>query len=208
MSTVKRIYLIDDDESFLRSLTRLLKLSGFEVLPFSSPVGFLPSVGPGMSGCIITDLKMPGMSGHELLAALDARACHLPVIFLTGHGGIPDSVLAMKRGAVNFLTKPVAKKDLIAAVDEAFAVHEAHSREDAELAELLGRYASLTPREKEVYEKVTQGLLNKQAAADLEIAEKTIKVHRARVMEKMKANSVADLVRMFDRVKSVLPGPV
>jgi FixJ family two-component response regulator len=158
-----------------------------------------------MSGCLITDLKMPSMSGHDLLLAMDSRACHLPVIFLTGRGGIPDSVLAMKRGAVNFLTKPAAKKDLLAAIDEAFALHDANSREDAGLAELLSRYASLTPREKEVYEKVTQGLLNKQAAADLEIAEKTIKVHRARVMEKMKANSVADLVRMFDRVKSALP---
>jgi len=197
---LRRIYLVDDDESLLRTLGGLLRLEGFDVLPFKSPTGFLESLGQPMAGCVIADLKFPEMSGMEMYDMMDRAGCILPVIFLTGQGAIPDSVLAIKRGAVNFLTKPAAKSELLAAVDEAFRIYQAKQREHSEKSELRRRFGSLTPREKDVCVRVTEGLLNKQIAGDLGITEKTIKVHRARVMEKMAAHSVAALVRMVERV--------
>jgi FixJ family two-component response regulator len=198
---MRRIYLVDDDKSLLRALGRMLCVEGFEVVPFESPKSFLRTLSQTTTGCVIADLKMPEMSGIEMYEAMEQAGSALPIIFLTGQGAIPDCALAMKLGAVNFLVKPAAREDLLGAIDEAFRLLEAAEREDSEKAEFRRRFASLTPREQEVCIKVTEGLLNKQIAGDLEIAEKTIKIHRARVMEKMRANSVAGLVRMVDRVK-------
>lgn len=198
---MRRIYLVDDDKSLLRALGRMLCVEGFDVVPFDSPDSFLRTLSQARSGCVIADLKMPEMSGIEMYEAMERAGCALPTIFLTGQGGIPDCALAMKRGAVNFLTKPAARDDLLAAIDEAFRIQETGEREDSENAELRGRFASLTRREQEVCIKVTEGLLNKQIAGDMEISEKTIKIHRARVMEKMRVHSVAELVRIVDRAR-------
>jgi FixJ family two-component response regulator len=197
---VKRIYLVDDDESLLKTLGRLLRIEGFEVVPFESPSRFLQSLNRARTGCVIADLKMPEMNGLEMHHLMARAGCTLPVIFLTGQGAIPDTVLAMKRGAINFLTKPATREDLLAALDEAFRIEETNQQEHSANAEFSRRFASLTPREKEVCIKVSQGLLNKQIAGDLGVTEKTIKVHRARVLDKLEAGSVAELVRIVDRV--------
>lgn len=196
---MKRIYLVDDDESVLRTLGRLLTLEGYDVVSFDSPGKFLFELPLRGSGCVIADLKMPEMDGIELYDAMRKAGSTLPVIFLTGHGAVSESVRAMKRGAVNFLTKPAERADVLAALHEAFALQEARQAEDAENLEFRQRFATLTPREEEVCLKVVQGLLNKQIAGDLGTTEKTIKVHRSRVMEKMRAASVAELVRIVDR---------
>lgn len=199
---MKQIYLVDDDESLLRSLSRALRVSGFEVTAFTSPVAFLETLAEAKHGCVITDLRMPEMSGLELIEAMERAHSRLPVLFLTGRGEIADSVLAMKRGAINFLTKPVQLQDLLAAVAEAFTAAALSEQEDAEAAGLRERFELLTRREKEVCLRVTRGMLNKQAAWELGISIKTVKVHRARVMEKMQANSLADLVRMVDKLQA------
>ena len=193
--------MVDDDESLLRTLGRLLRLEGYDVVPFESPNGFLQNLHHARVGCVIADLKMPEMTGIEMYDAMERAGSTLPVIFLTGHGAVPESVRAIKRGAVNFLTKPAAREDLLLAIDEAFTIQEAKQQENSENVEFRRRFGTLTAREEEVCLKVTQGLLNKQIAADLGTAEKTIKVHRARVMDKMQAGSVAQLVRMVDRVR-------
>ena len=199
---VRRIYLVDDDESLLKTLGRLLRLEGFDVMPFTSPSCFVQSLDLARTGCVIADLKMPEMSGIEMYDLMERAGCTLPMIFLTGRGAIPDTVIAMKRGAINFLTKPATRQDLLAAIDEAFRIQEAKQQEYFEKAEFSRRFGSLTPREKEVCIKVSEGLLNKQIAGDLGITEKTIKVHRAHVLHKMEAGSVAELVRIIDRVPS------
>jgi FixJ family two-component response regulator len=197
---MRKIYLVDDDESLLRTLGRLLRVEGFDVIPFASPHRFVQSLDRVRTGCVISDLKMPEMSGFEMYHLMQRAGCNLPLIFLTGHGGIRDTVLAMKLGAVNFLTKPAAREDLLAAINEAFRIQEARQEEYSRNAELSRRFESLTAREKEVCIKVSQGLLNKQIAGDLGVTEKTIKVHRARVLDKLEAGSLADLVRIVDRV--------
>jgi FixJ family two-component response regulator len=145
---------------------------------------------------------MPEMTGIEMYEAMESSGCNLPIIFLTGQGGVSDSVLAMKHGAVNFLTKPATREDLLAALEEAFGIQDARAREDSQDAEYSRRFVSLTPREKEVCLKVIQGMMNKEIAGDLGTSEKTIKIHRSRVMTKMQAGSVPQLVRMVDRVQS------
>lgn len=204
MLSLKRIYLVDDDESVLRTLGRLLTLEGYDVVSFDSPSKFLFELPLRGSGCVIADLRMPEMDGIELYDAMRKAGSTLPVIFLTGHGAVSESVRAMKRGAVNFLTKPAERADVLAALHEAFALQEARQAEDAENLEFRQRFATLTPREEEVCLKVVQGLLNKQIAGDLGTTEKTIKVHRSRVMEKMRAASVAELVRIVDRARPLV----
>lgn len=194
------MYLVDDDESVLRTLGRLLRVDGFDVVPFSSPRTFLQSLGPASAGCVIVDLKMPEMNGIEMHEQMQRAGFRLPMIFLTGEGAISDSVLAMKRGAINFLTKPATRDELVAALSEAFSVQERRQQEHSQDAEFTRRFDLLTAREKEVCLKVSQGLLNKQIAGDLGITEKTIKVHRARVLDKLEVSSVAELVRLVDRV--------
>jgi FixJ family two-component response regulator len=194
------VFVLDDDESVRRSLGRLLKSAGYRVESFGSPQEFLrrpPDSGPG---CLVLDLQLPQMDGLKLQEALGANDSFLPIIFITGHGDIPASVRAMKAGAVDFLPKPFLDQDLLRAVELALDRARREFQERAELAELTQRLATLTPREREVLPFVVSGALNKQIAADLGIAEKTIKVHRARVLEKMRAESLADLVRIAQRL--------
>jgi FixJ family two-component response regulator len=193
------VFIVDDDPAVLKSLSRLLRAARLAVVTFPSPQDFLARHDPGLPGCLVLDVAMPGLNGLELQQALIAGGHELPIVFLTGHGDIPMSVQAMKRGAVDFLTKPVNDDDLLTAVHSAVEQDRLQRQVRAEVTEIRQRLASLTPREREVLEHVLAGHLNKQTAADLGAAEKTIKVHRARVMEKMKVQSVAELVHLAER---------
>jgi FixJ family two-component response regulator len=192
------VHIVDDDPSVRRSLARLLEARGHRTSLHESAEAFLETFEPRESGCAILDLSLPGRDGLQVQSSLAEIADGFPVIFLTGTGGIPDSVRAMKLGAVDFLTKPVEPPVLLEAVGlalEARAVRRAQSRQ-AEAIE--GRLARLTTREREVLDLVVLGRLNKQIAAELDISEKTVKVHRARVMSKMGAGTLAELVRMME----------
>jgi FixJ family two-component response regulator len=193
------VFIVDDDPAVLKSLARLLRSARLDVATFSSPREFLERHDPSASGCLVLDVAMPGLNGLELQEALTTKGSELPIIFLTGHGDIPMSVQAMKRGALDFLTKPVNDEDLLQAVHVAIDKDRLQRQTRAEVTEIQQRLATLTPREREVMEHVISGQLNKQTAADLGTVEKTIKVHRARVMEKMKVQSVAELVRLAER---------
>lgn len=194
------VFLVDDQPGILKALRRLLESSGFAVRGFDSGQAFLDSGCAGMPGCVVLDLDMPGMDGLALQQALAARASVLPVIFLSGHGDLDSGVRAMKLGACDFLTKPVDGQRLVAAVRLALQRNREAMADGAERGDILARLASLTPREREVMELVAEGLMNKQIAAALGTAEKTIKVHRARVMAKLQVRSVSALVRLVDRV--------
>lgn len=197
--TAPAVFVVDDDPAVLQSLSRLLRSAGLTVTTFSSPREFLERHDPRLPGCLVLDLAMPGLNGLELQQALVARGHELAIVFLTGHGDIPMSVQAMKRGALDFLTKPVNDDDLLKAVHVAIEQDRLQRQSRAEVAEIEQRLATLTPGEREVLEHVISGQLNKQTAAELGTVEKTIKVHRARVMEKMKVQSVAELVRLTER---------
>jgi FixJ family two-component response regulator len=194
------VFLLDDEPGMLNALTRLLKAEGFTVQAFSSANTFLESYRPETPGCLVLDVAMPELNGLELQERLTRSGILVPIVFLTGHGDIPSSVQAIKAGAVDFLTKPVKDADFLRAVRA--ALQRAAEQRDliSETAELQQRYSSLTPRESEVMTHVVAGQLNKQIAADLGIGEHTIKVHRARVMEKMGVESLADLVRAAERL--------
>jgi FixJ family two-component response regulator len=193
------VFIVDDDPAVLKSLARLLRAAGVKAATFGSSEEFLERFDPAAPACLVLDIAMPGLNGMALQEALKAKGFTIPIIFLTGQGDIPTSVQAMKRGAQDFLTKPVNADDLLAAVSAALDKDRGSRRARAELDDILERLATLTPREREVLEHVVAGQLNKQTAADLGTVEKTIKVHRARVMEKMKAQSVAELVRLAGR---------
>jgi FixJ family two-component response regulator len=199
MSDNCTVYLVDDDASVLRALSRLLRAEGIETLSFSSPQAFLDVHDPALPGCAVVDMAMPGVDGLNLQRELAAAEIPRPVIFLSGRSDIPTSVKAMKAGAVDFLTKPVNGRDLIAAVQRALDADLRQRRDQIELNEVLQKLAALTPREREVLQHVVAGRLNKQIAAALGTVEKTIKVHRARVMEKMHTRSIVELVRMTQR---------
>jgi RNA polymerase sigma factor (sigma-70 family) len=191
--------VVDDDAAVLKGLSRLLRSAGLAVATFSSPREFLDRHDPNAPGCLVLDVAMPELNGLELQRTLLARGHEPPIIFLTGHGDIPMSVKAIKRGAVDFLTKPVSDDDLLTAVRDAIEKDRRQRQARAEVADIQQRLATLTPREREVLEHVISGQLNKQIAADLGTVEKTVKVHRARVMAKMKVQSVAELVRLAER---------
>ena len=196
------VFVVDDDLDVLKSLERVLRSAGLEVTTFSSPNQFLEQHHPRVAGCLVLDVAMPGLNGLELQGELTAKGSAIPIIFLTGRGDIPMSVKAMKGGAVDFLTKPIDDKDLLKAVHAALEKDRIERLSRAELDEIRERLATLTPREREVLTHVVSGQLNKQIANDLGTVEKTIKVHRARVMEKMQVNSVAELVRLTERLKN------
>ena len=192
------VFLIDDDQPVRDALSRLLRAHRFAVAAFASPKEFLEHYNPDTPGCLVLDLKMRG-NGFGLQRTLREKGCSPPIIFLTGHGDVPKSVQAMKGGAVDFLTKPVNDEDLLAAVRVAIQKDRDRRREQTELSEIRTRLATLTPREREVLEYVVAGKLNKQIAGDLGTVEQTIKVHRARAMQKMRVQSVAELVRLTQR---------
>ena len=193
------VFVVDDYAPGRRSISRLLRAAGFAVTAFASAQEFLAQYDPETPGCLVLDLAMPAVSGLELQGMLADRGSLLPIIFLTAYGDIPKSVQAMKRGATDFLTKPVNDEDLLAAVRAAIEKHRALRRDQAELSEIRARLATLTPREREVLEYVVAGKLNKQIAGELGTVEQTVKIHRAHVMQKMRVQSVAELVRITER---------
>jgi FixJ family two-component response regulator len=195
------VYLVDDDPGVLKALSRLLRARGYEVKPYCSPQLFLEEHDVAVPGCAILDVSMPGLDGLQLQRALTAAGgSHRPVLFVTGKGDIPTSVRAMKAGAIDFLTKPVNDKDLFEAVSSAEARDAESRRLHSELESMQAKVRTLTPREREVLTHVVAGRLNKQIAGDLGTAEKTIKVHRSRMMEKLGIRMVADLVRMAEKL--------
>lgn len=193
------VYVVDDDPSVRVAMERLLKSVGLTVETFASAREFLDQAAPEWSGCLIVDLRMPGMGGLDLQDQLSASQVSLPVIFLTGYGTVPASVRAMKAGAVDFLEKPVDDQTLLDAVHKALERDREAWRNQAKMQALHQRLAALTPREYEVLTFIISGRLNKQAAAELGTTEKTIKVHRARIMEKLQCASLAELVRLAER---------
>ncbi|WP_437940541.1 response regulator transcription factor [Sorangium sp. So ce341] len=195
------VFVVDDDPSVLRALERLLRSAGYAVEGHASPEAFLERAPSERPGCVVVDLRMPGLGGLELQDELSRQGCPLPVVFLTGHGDVSSSVRAMKAGAIDFLTKPCDDTDLLAAVERAIARDAGARAARGEQQALRTRFEALTPREREVCLRVAQGLLNKQIAEELGAAEKTIKVHRGRVMEKLGVESVAELVRLVDRLQ-------
>ena len=200
------VFVVDDYAPGRKSISRLLRTAGFAVTAFESAEEFLAQYDPETPGCLVLDLAMPEVSGLELQTILAGKGSLLPIIFLTAHGSVPKSVQAMKRGASDFLTKPVNDEDLLTAVRAAIEKDRALRREQAELSEIRARVATLTPREREVLEYVVAGKLNKQIAGELGTVEQTVKIHRAHVMQKMRVQSVAELVRLTQRCG--IGGPV
>jgi FixJ family two-component response regulator len=190
------VFLVDDEEPVRKAVSRLLRAENIEVAAFASPLEFLAAYDPTIPGCLLLDLQMPALNGLELQKELLRKGGVLPIVFLSGQADVPVSVQAMKLGACDFLTKPVSDDVLLAAVRAAFAKYVQDQVKREKKAEVATRIASLTPREREVLSHVTTGRLNKQIADDLGTVEKTIKVHRSRVMEKMKVRSLAELVRL------------
>jgi FixJ family two-component response regulator len=196
-----RVFLVDDEPPVRRALTRLLRAAGLAAESFATATDVLAAitreVGPS---CLVADLRMPGRSGLDLQDELQRRGIRIPIIFISGRADVGSGIRAMKGGAIDFLQKPVSDRVLLQAVDRALERDRRRRAADSERAELEGRAGKLTPREREVFALIVAGMLNKQVGAELGAAEKTIKVHRARVMAKMQAGSLADLVRMADRI--------
>ena len=194
------VFVVDDDLSVRRSTERLIRSIGLEVQTFTSAREFLKSSRPKGPACLVLDVRMPGLSGMDLQRELARSEIHIPIIFITAHGDIPMSVRAMKAGAVEFLTKPVRSRILLDAIRAAIDRDRTASNERSEIEALRQRYEQLTPREREVLLLVAAGLLNKQVAGKLATTERTIKFHRAHIMQKTHAESVADLVRMVEKL--------
>ena len=201
------VFVVDDDASMRESLKNLTRSVGLRVEAFASAQEFLRAKRSDEPGCLVLDVRMPGLSGLDLQKRMAETGTDLPIIFLTGHGDIPMSVRAMKAGAVEFLTKPVREQDLLDAIQQALERDRAmrHQRTDTE--QLRERFDLLTAKEREVMGKVAAGLLNKQIAGELGMSETTVKIHRHQVMEKMRAGSLAELVRMADRLGLPTPKP-
>jgi FixJ family two-component response regulator len=196
------VFVIDDDRMIRDGLQSLIRSVGLRVETFASAQDFLGAKRPDAPACLVLDVRMPGLSGLDLQLKLRDDGIPIPIIFITGHGDIPMSVRAMKEGAHEFLTKPVRGQDLLDAVQKALASDRALRQERLEANEIRSRFASLTPREKEVLDLVVEGLLNKQIADQLDMSELTVKTHRAHVMEKTHADSLAHLVRMAEKLKA------
>lgn len=194
------IFIVDDDPSVRRSLVRLIQSHGRRVIEFPSAGEFLQHYDPIQPGCLVLDVSMPGLDGLALQRMLDAAKISLPIIFITGHGTIPNSVQAIKAGAIDFLTKPIGQDVLMRSIETALEKDRATREHRAEIARIEARLATLTPREREVLTYVVAGKMNKQIAAALGTVEKTIKVHRSRLMQKLDVMTVADLVKLAGRV--------
>jgi FixJ family two-component response regulator len=194
------VFVIDDDPSMRGALEDLVGSVGLQVRPFASPQDFLQSKRPDAPGCLVLDVRLPGMSGLAFQKELVRLGVALPVIFITGHGDIPMSVRAMKAGAVEFLTKPFHDQELLDAIHTAIERDKERRREAVVVAELQERYTTLTERERQIMTFVVVGRANKQIAAELSLSEMTVKVHRGQVMRKMRAGSLPELVRMADRL--------
>jgi FixJ family two-component response regulator len=199
MDRLFTVFLVDDDERVLKALGRLLRVKGFHVQPYASPSAFLAHHESEVPGCAVFDVAMPGLDGLGLPQALTAGGSTRPIIFLTGKGDIPTSVHAMRAGAVDFLTKPVSDQNLLDAIGRAEEADRKSRQNQTEMSAIQARIATLTPREREMLTHVVAGRLNKQIAGDLGIVEKTIKVHRGRMMEKLGVRTVVDLVRMAEK---------
>ena len=194
------VFVVDDDEDIRAAMRSLLASVGLRVETFPTAQDFLESRRPDALACLVLDVQLPGLSGLDLQHELIQRGISIPIVFLSGHGDIPTSVQAIKAGAVEFLTKPVQDHQLLDAIRRAMVADQLERPRRAELADLRRRYGSLTPREREVMTLVVSGLLNKHAAARIGTSEVTVKIHRGHMMRKMRADSVADLVRMTERL--------
>lgn len=199
------VFVIDDDSSLRRALDNLLRSKAFRVRTFASAEEFRESELPDVPACLVLDIRMPGQNGLDFQDELKDANIQLPIIFITGHGDIPMSVRAMKAGAIEFLTKPFQKEDLFSAIAFGLEKDRARRRDNQVIDKLRERHATLTPREREVMSHVVTGKLNKQIAADLDVSEITVKVCRGQAMRKMQASSLAELVRMADRLGAPSP---
>ena len=193
------VFIVDDDASIIKALSRLMRLKGYDARSYTSPQEFLAHHDPAIPGCAVLDVSMPGLDGLSLQQALTAGGSHRPVIFITGKGDIPTSVRAMKAGAIDFLTKPVSNRDLLGAIARAEELDSKSRQAQAVLAAIEAKITTLTPREREVFTHVVAGRLNKQIAYELGTVEKTIKFHRSAIMKKLGVRTVADLVRMAEQ---------
>ena len=202
MTAAQVVFVVDDDASVRSSLKFLLSTVGLQAETFDSADGFLHKKRIDVPSCLVLDVRLPGLSGLDFQRELATRNICIPIVFLTGHGDIPMSVRAMKAGAVEFLTKPFRDQDLLDAVRVALDRDRARREQEKEITDIRGRFDSLTSREQEVISMVVGGMLNKQIAAELGTAESTVKVQRGRAMEKMQAGSLADLIKMIQKLQS------
>lgn len=196
------VFVVDDDDAIREGLSNLLEAVGIASETFPSAEDFFRQWDPARPGCLVLDARLPGMTGVEFQEKLNTSALDVPIIFMTAHGDVPMVRKVMKAGAIEFLTKPFEKHELLAAIEHAFARDRARRAEDAALAPIRARFESLTPREREVMQLVTAGLLNKQIAAELDLSEIMVKVHRRNLLDKMQAESLADLVKMAERIRA------
>jgi FixJ family two-component response regulator len=196
------VFVVDDDASIRDAVRTLLKSVGLKAEVFASPEEFLAATRPDITSCMVLDVELPGMTGLEFQEVLEKAGIRIPIVFVTAHGDIPMTSRAMKAGAVEFLTKPFQKKELLTAIHQALDRDRLRREEQSKISDLLARYETLTVREREVMDLVVAGLLNKQAAAELGVSEITVKIHRGRAMQKMQADSLADLVKMSERLKA------